>query len=124
MRSLVLVDDTPHLLEELRDIFEMEGFTAITCLSAADALREICQHTPDVIITDINMPGMSGFEFLDRLKEDPAYQHIPVMVLSARADPQSAQEAFDRNADAYLTKPCDIGELLDHVNKLCGNEAH
>lgn len=118
MKKILLIDDTPHILEGLRDILEMENFEIIAAKNAQEGLDKINSEKPDLIITDILMPGISGLELLKRIKKSDQTKDIPVIILSANADSENIDIAKSLKADFYLKKPCSANELLMTVNKL------
>ncbi|MEQ8925727.1 MAG: response regulator [Fulvivirga sp.] len=118
MKKILIVDDTRHILEELKDILEMENFEVITAINGKTGLDSIESGNPDLIITDIHMPGISGLELLKKVKSTDATKHIPVIVLTANADSENMKKAIQSNADKYLKKPCASGVLIEAINRL------
>src|SRR5262249_36528173 len=82
--------------------------------------EKVRQIHPDLVILDVMMPGLSGFEVLRRLKADPETEPIPVIMLTARSESEDALEGYDRGAQWYLSKPFDPAELLNYVNNGLG----
>ena len=117
LRTLLYVEDNPANLMLVEQI--IEGYPHIRMLSAIDgnlgiALARI--HLPDVILLDINLPGISGIEALKILREDPATAHIPVLAVSANAMPRDVEKALEAGFFRYLTKPIKITELMDALD--------
>ncbi len=112
-RSLLYVEDNPSNIQLMQDLAETIG--AFNLLVAADpriGLDLARAHRPDVVVLDINLPGMDGFEVLKRLKADPMTASIPVLALSANAMPRAAEKGLAAGFRRYLTKPIQIPEFL------------
>jgi two-component system KDP operon response regulator KdpE len=109
---LLVVDDEPHILKVLSTGLSMRGFQVRTALSGEEALEEIRRESPDAIILDLMLPGMSGLEVCRRLRE---FSTVPIIVLSARGAERDKVMALDQGADDYVTKPFGIEELLARV---------
>jgi two-component system, OmpR family, KDP operon response regulator KdpE len=105
----LLIDDDPHLLRTLRINLAARGYQVITACTGAAGLRAAAAQHPAVVVLDIGLPDLSGFEVLRVLR---GWMTAPVLVLSARTDPRDKVEALDAGADDYLTKPFDMEELL------------
>jgi two-component system, OmpR family, KDP operon response regulator KdpE len=109
MITVLLIDDDPHLLLTLRITLAARGYQVITACTGAAGLRAAAAQDPTVVVLDIGLPDLSGFEVLRVLR---GWMTAPVLVLSARTDPRDKVEALDAGADDYLTKPFDMEELL------------
>lgn len=97
-------------------------YTIQQAYQAEEALAQIQQYTPDLIITDLMMPGLSGLELIDRLKQDRFTRHIPVIIVSAKISEKEQAEGLQRGANAYLTKPFSPEVLLSVVDRLVRNQ--
>ncbi|MDP8911480.1 MAG: response regulator [Actinomycetota bacterium] len=115
---LLLVDDDAGLRALLRATFEVVDVELTEAENAAEALRCIARHRPDVIVLDVHMPGMSGIELCRRLKEDAKTRGIAVVLLSGNADAQA--NLAESGANAFLAKPFSPLELLGAVERLAG----
>lgn len=111
-KTILLVDDTIPLLEELSDILELEGYTIKTYSSAVDALEELNQINPDIIITDIVMPKMSGIEFMRKVRCQKNFTSTPIIVLTADNTITNSDILDKFKVHALLSKPCSIDKLL------------
>ncbi len=114
--KVLVIDDEPTILELLRINFEMEGFEVVSAPDGHAGLEKARDNQPDLIISDIMMPGFDGLELLNALRADPTTAEIPVILLSAKAQKADVQRGLDLGADDYVTKPFDPLELLDRVN--------
>lgn len=116
--KVLLIDDTLSLLEEIKDILIMEGHEVSTASNGYDGLEKISKLRPDLIITDLVMPEMDGYQLIKKIKSLPKFKDIPVIVLSAQAAKENKDKAFALKADKYLTKPCSIEELVGAINEV------
>jgi DNA-binding NarL/FixJ family response regulator len=109
---LLVVDDEAILLKAVAATLRAEGYDVMSERSAADALVSISRSTPDLIISDIRMPGMDGYEFARVLRNNERTALIPIIFLTAKGEREDRIEGFRSGVDAYLTKPFDPDELL------------
>ncbi|MDQ2825574.1 MAG: response regulator [Actinomycetota bacterium] len=114
--TVLVIDDDPVILELLRVNFEIEGFDVICAKDGEEGLRRARSERPDVVISDIMMPKRDGLQVLSDLKADPSTEHLPVILLSAKAQRSEVQHGLDMGADDYITKPFDPLELIDRLN--------
>jgi CheY-like chemotaxis protein len=119
MQARVLVaDDDPIILRLLEVNLGLEDFVVETASRGEDAIRRAQELRPDVIILDVMMPGMSGYDVAEQLRQDPDTAGIPVVFLSARAQEEDRKRGHALGVAAYVTKPFDPGELVDIVRRL------
>ncbi|MFZ1081389.1 MAG: hybrid sensor histidine kinase/response regulator [Candidatus Kryptoniota bacterium] len=112
---ILLVDDEEENLELFSTILEDVGYRVVTATNAGNALELLKSNKPDLIISDIYMPEMGGFEFYERVQKIAELRSVPFIFLSALADRQHVNEGKELGADDYLTKPIDIDELITTV---------
>lgn len=118
-QQLLLVDDEPGIRESVQAYLEdNEAWQVTTASNAEEALQTIESQIPDLIISDIMMPQVNGYEFLAKLKEDPRYRSIPVVFLTARGMTSDRIQGYESGCDAYLSKPFDPEELEAIVKNL------
>lgn len=121
--KIMLVDDssTNNLLYE--SIFESEGYEVVVCDSGRNALKKIsAKERPDIILLDLMMPGIDGFDVLIKLKENPETQNIPVIILTAKVDTESESKAFELGAIDYIIKPIGIYEITEEIRAILSGE--
>lgn len=107
-QSILVVDDDQSILKMLKRVFELEGFDVMVAPSAEPALALLEKHTPDLVILDIMMPGLDGFQVLDLIRRD---SNVPVIMLTAKAGIAPLQGALEQGADGYILKPFSILQL-------------
>jgi DNA-binding response OmpR family regulator len=113
---VLVVDDDPVILELLRINFEIEGYEVLPATDGEQGLAKARDEEPDVVLCDIMMPRLDGIELVTRLRGDPRTAHLPVVLLSAKAQKVEVDRGLSVGADDYVTKPFDPLELLDRVN--------
>ena len=117
--TILLVDDEPSVRESVQAYLEYSGDLKVEVASnAADAWKRLETMLPDVIISDIMMPEVDGYQFLEKLRDDPRFTGIPVIFLTARGMTSDRIRGYNAGCDAYLPKPFDPEELEAIVNNL------
>ncbi len=109
---ILIVDDEISIIKFLRANLESKGYKVLAAMDGAEALQAIEMELPDLVILDIAMPKMDGFEVCQRLRE---WSQIPIIMLSARGDEQGKVKCLDLGADDYITKPFGASELIARV---------
>jgi signal transduction histidine kinase/DNA-binding response OmpR family regulator len=114
---LLIVEDNPDVINYLIEILE-NRYRIEVASNGKEGLESAFRTIPDIVISDVMMPVMDGFQFLENLRKDIRTSHIPVILLTAKADDQSRLEGLERGADAYLSKPFHQEELFIRLDKL------
>ncbi|MFN4027765.1 MAG: response regulator transcription factor [Flavobacterium sp.] len=118
MRKILIVDDEPNIVMSLEYTFKKNNFEVFIARDGQEALDILQNQLPDVIILDIMMPFVDGFETLEQIKKNEKLQHCKVMFLSAKNKESDIEKGMALGADAYLTKPFSIKKVVDQVNEL------
>jgi excisionase family DNA binding protein len=113
---VLIVDDDDRLREYVRVNLEMDGYEVREAANAADGLTAVEEESPDLILLDVMMPGMDGWEMLRRVQE--RHGSVPVIMFSGKVDERSAEEAESRGARAFIGKPFDPQQLIDTTKQL------
>jgi DNA-binding response OmpR family regulator len=116
--KILIVDDDATMVNLLSTILEIDGFETQRALSGREAFEVLAEVVPDMVLLDIMMPEMDGFEVLARLRDDPATKRLPIIMLTARTDDKDIFEGWRRGADEYVTKPFDPHELVEIIKKV------
>ena len=115
MGTILVVEDTPSEMELMRHYLQESGCMVISAITAQEALAKAIQQTPDVIVTDVVMPGMSGFELCRSLKKQPETQNVPIVICTSKNQEIDRLWGMKQGADAYLTKPFTREQLVQSV---------
>jgi EAL domain-containing protein (putative c-di-GMP-specific phosphodiesterase class I)/ActR/RegA family two-component response regulator len=123
VHNVLVVDDEESVRRLLRDCLELDGYEVREAADALQAIDRISEGVPDCLVLDVMMPGMSGLELLERLREDPRTALIPVLMLTAATDDDTTWAGWAHGASCYVPKPFDIDHMLDWVGRLCSPAA-
>ncbi len=115
MSKILVVDDEPLIVEMIEDTLSNEGYSISKAYSGEEALSAIESDTPDLVLLDLMLPGMDGYEVCRQMQRDARFSHIPVIMLTAKAAIADRVTGYERGADDYITKPFDADELLIRV---------
>lgn len=114
---ILIVEDQPLNRKLVRDVLQAKGYLTIEAETGEDGVRAAHDHVPALILMDIQLPGISGIEALQRLREDPVTRIIPVIAVTASAMQQNQKEILAAGFDGYLPKPINISSFLEAVRK-------
>jgi CheY-like chemotaxis protein len=117
-RKLLLVDDTDTILLFLKTILAGHNFDFVTAKDGVQAIEKARQEKPDLVLLDVIMPVMDGFEACRVIKGDPELKNIPVVVVTTRSEVENMGRLREVGADDYVLKPVKKLELLDKINRL------
>ncbi|MEA1934886.1 MAG: response regulator [Thermodesulfobacteriota bacterium] len=114
-KKILVVEDNQDNRELLIKILKVKGFRLIEAVDGEDALQKVSAERPDLILMDISIPKIDGYEVTRRLKNQPDFQDIPVIALTAHAMKGDREKALKAGCDGYITKPINIRELPNQV---------
>ena len=117
-RTILLVDDSRVIHKIVEEILKDEGYELLHAFDGEEGFRKVLEFIPDLIISDIDMPGVNGYEFCQQVKETGITEHIPVIMQSARGAGLDIDKGFDVGANDYLTKPVNPDELLSRIQQI------
>jgi len=118
MPKILIVDDDISITELMKALVKIEGHEPTTVNNSMQAMEIAQTVNPDLITLDLMMPGMTGFELCKLLREDPKFTNTPIVIVSAKDDPESKQQALEAGAKDYLTKPFGMEELMGKIKSL------
>jgi DNA-binding response OmpR family regulator len=114
-KKILAVDDESDVLLILKTALISEGFQVFTATNGPDAINLARENTPDLMVLDMMMPEMNGFETLKQIREFPACQSIPVIMLTGVSDKDRIRQALDLGIDYYIVKPFEFHDLISKV---------
>lgn len=117
-KKILACDDERHIVRLIQVNLERAGYAVVTAFDGAEALRKVEAERPDLIVLDVMMPKMDGFEVLKRLQANPETRDIPIIMLTAKAQDADVMRGWSSGASAYLTKPFNPLELLTFVKRV------
>ena len=113
--SVLIVDDQPFFTTMLRTVLEQQGFRVFVANSGPDGLKLAKKNLPDIIVLDIEMPGMDGFAVCEKLREDAALKNIPIVILTGTNNPKLNEKAFKAGADITALKSLSAERLVNMI---------
>jgi two-component system, OmpR family, phosphate regulon response regulator PhoB len=117
-KRVLIVEDEANILLSLVFVLEQEGYDVRSATTGRDGLAEMTRERPDLVILDLMLPDVSGYEVCQQARRDPALADTPILVLTARAQEAERQKGLAVGATEYLTKPFRVAELRDRVAHL------
>jgi CheY-like chemotaxis protein len=118
--TVLLVDDEDQLRRVMRDLLEREGYRVAEAQNGIEALDQVDRHAPDIVVLDLNLPGLDGYGVLSHLRSRPATSKIPVVVLTARGDEDNEVRVLELGADDFLSKPFRARALSARLKTILG----
>lgn len=120
--KILLVDDEPGILMMVKRRLEFEGYEVTAVMNGEEALRSAREFRPDLVVLDVMLPGLDGYEVCRRIKADERLR-MPVVMLSAMTQQKDERAGFECGADAYIRKPFRAAELLDRIKEFTAKGA-
>ncbi|SNY95983.1 response regulator transcription factor [Halomonas sp. hl-4] len=118
MARVLVVDDEPNILISLEFLMQQAGFDVVTAEDGEQAMNCVHQAKPDLILLDISLPGISGFDVLEQLRQDCTTATLPIIMLTAHGREVEREKGMALGADDYITKPFSTQALVEKVNAL------
>lgn len=111
-KRVLIIDDDPHIVDSVSQYLELEGYIVFKALSGPEGLEIALQEQPNIIVLDIMMPEMDGFQVMERLKGSEKLRQIPVIMLTAKGSDNDVMLGWRSGVANYITKPFDLEELV------------
>lgn len=121
-RRILIVDDDPHILKSLKMYLEMEDFMVTAASGGTEALNSLRNPRPDLVVLDVMMPRVDGFQVLEMIRGNPETRSIPVVMLTAKGQDADVLRGHGGGVAAYMTKPVNYEELVDNIRLIFKNE--
>jgi two-component system alkaline phosphatase synthesis response regulator PhoP len=122
-KKVLVADDEIHIVQVVAMKFRNNGFEVVTAENGTDAYKICCEEKPDIIVTDYQMPGMTGIELVEKLRQNPEFAEIPVIILTARGFAIEDDQKDKLGIAEFLSKPFSPKELLMHVENVLANSS-
>ncbi len=116
--QILIVDDEPHISTAIEFLMQQQGYNTECAINGREALEKLPHIQPNLIILDVMMPELNGFELALKIREEEKYAHIPIIFLTAKGTDQDKLEGYGSGGDVYLTKPFDNQRLIHTVQDL------
>lgn len=121
--KILVVDDDEHILRSLSQYLELEDFHVFSASSGPEALQLFQQEKPDLLVLDVMMPGMDGFQVLETLRGNPETAGVPVLMLTARDQHNDILKGYQMGATSYLVKPFNLDELVEAIREVFASKS-
>lgn len=123
-KRLLFVDDEPDILKVIKFRFEKLGYEVLTAVNGQEALDRTQKEMPDLILLDLRLPVINGYDVCKRIKSDEKLKHIPVIIFTASVGKNMEEKTRELGADGYVTKPFEPEVLMEKIKKLLKEEAN
>jgi DNA-binding response OmpR family regulator len=117
-KVVLVIDDEPFIVDMVTTFLEISGYEVHGATNGLNGLTLIPLEKPDVLLLDLMLPDIEGFEVCTRVRTMPDFAHLPILIISARTDPESKARAEKAGANGYLTKPLRMADLVAEIKKL------
>lgn len=115
--KVLIIEDESSIRDNIVEMFELKGIVADSAINGKDALHKLKDFHPDIILCDLMMPVMNGFEFIENLRKLPLFENTPLIFVSARAEVSEKEKAMSAGAIDYITKPFNFKEIFEKLEK-------
>jgi Response regulators consisting of a CheY-like receiver domain and a winged-helix DNA-binding domain len=119
-RRIMVVEDDHLILRQIAFNLESHGYSVDTAVNGVEAIKRMMNSRPDLLITDIMMPEMDGYELVSSVRADPELKDVPIIMLTARTQDDDMMQGYQSGTDLYLTKPFNPSELITFVDRILG----
>jgi DNA-binding response OmpR family regulator len=118
MAKVLVVDDEPNIIISIEFLMQQAGFDVVTAEDGESALARVAEGAPDLVLLDISLPGISGFDVLEQLRADSDHARLPIIMLTAHGREVEREKGMALGADDYITKPFSTQALVEKVKSL------
>lgn len=118
MYKLLLVDDEKDIAAALQKRLTREGYEVITAFDGEEAINKVKENNPDIILLDLMLPKLNGFEVLREIRQNHTDKWRPIIIISAKTELESVKNCYGLEADHYLTKPCSIEKVIEGIETM------
>lgn len=117
-KKIALIDDNIAIVDVIKRFLELKGFMTVEAYSGEEGLNMVYKEKPDLILLDVMLPGMSGYEVCEKLKKDTETSSIPIIFLTVRSKVEDIRYGMELGASDFITKPFNLFDLVTRINKL------
>jgi len=120
-KTILVVDDSEFVRNYHSHILLQANFDVFTAVDGNDGLEKLYTHPCDLILTDINMAHMDGYEFIRRVRAEPQYEDIPIIIISTEGEKADKMKGFEAGANLYIVKPSEPGVMIENIRLVLAN---
>jgi two-component system chemotaxis response regulator CheY len=121
--KILVVDDSEFVRNYHSHILTQAGFDVVTAVDGSDGLERLYTHACDVVLTDINMGHMDGYEFIRRVRSEPQYEDLPIIIISTEGDKADKMKGFEAGANLYIVKPSEPAVMVENIRLVLADSA-
>lgn len=121
-KTILIADDEPNIVISLEFLLEREGYRVLVARDGQDALDAMARKQPDLVLLDVMLPRLSGYDVCQRIRDNPAWAGVKVLMLTARGREVEIAKGLALGADAYVTKPFSTRDLLQQIRRYLGGD--
>jgi DNA-binding response OmpR family regulator len=118
MKRVLIVDDEPNIIVPLQFLMEQNGYQVSVAVNGEEAMESVASTPPDLVLLDIMLPGVDGYQVCQNIRENPDWHHMKIVFISAMGRDMDIAKGMALEADAYITKPFAIADVVEKVNSL------
>lgn len=118
MATIVVIEDDPYILKLISQTLQKAGYEVVTATDGSDGLRKVKETAPQLVVLDVSLPGLDGYQVCHYLRSEPATVDLPIIMVTAMSRPSDQRRGFETGADDYLSKPFILSELVTRVQSL------
>lgn len=116
--KIIVIEDDPHILMLISQTLRREGYEVVTATDGSEGLRKVRETHPHLVVLDISLPGLDGYQVCHHLRSEHATSKLPVIMVTAMSRPSDQRRGFETGADDYLSKPFVLSELITRIQSL------
>jgi DNA-binding response OmpR family regulator len=120
MKNILIADDEPNIVISLEFLLQQDGYSVQVARDGNQALEAMARHVPDLVLLDVMLPHLSGFDVCQRIRQNPDWRHVRVVMLTAKGREVEMSKGYALGADAYITKPFSTKDLLAQIRAQLG----
>ncbi len=118
---ILIVDDEENVCDVIEDALSNKGYEVFRAYDGKEAFKRVYTVSPDLMILDVAMPKMNGYEVCEKIRKDKFYKNLPILMLSGKKEKEDVTKGFDSGTNGYLCKPFKVNELLGTIELLLNN---
>lgn len=118
MAKILVIEDDPYILKLISQTLQKAGYEVVTATDGSDGLRKVKETAPQLVVLDVSLPGLDGYQVCHYLRSEPATVSLPIIMVTAMSRPSDQRRGFENGADDYLPKPFSLAELVTRVQSL------
>jgi DNA-binding response OmpR family regulator len=117
-QKILLIEDDPQISKLISQALQRAGYEVVTAMDGSEGLRKVKEANPQLVVLDISLPGVDGYQVCHYIRQDPETANLPILIVTAMSRPADQRRGFESGADDYLSKPFVLSELVTRIQSL------